>query len=56
MSVAATDLQVTLPGVLHVLNGAAVDVLQALLPPLMLSLQLIQLHPQVFPLLAELVL
>ncbi|TNN56127.1 hypothetical protein EYF80_033677 [Liparis tanakae] len=49
-------LQVPLPGVLHVLHGAAVDLLQTLLPPLVLRLQLVQLHPQVLSLLAELVL
>lgn len=49
-------LQVSLPGVLHVPHGAAVDLLQALLAPLVLLLQLLQLHPQVLPLLAELVL
>lgn len=41
---------------LHVPHGAAVDLLQALLAPLVLLLQLLQLHPQVLPLLAELVL
>lgn len=49
-------LQVSLPGVLQVLYGTAVDLLQTLLSPLVLCLQLVQLHPQVFPLLAELVL
>lgn len=49
-------LQVSLPGVLHVLHGAAVDLLQTLLSPLVLRLQLVQLHPQVLPLLTELVL
>lgn len=49
-------LQVSLPGVLHVPHGAAVDLLQTLLSPLVLRLQLVQLHPQVLPLLAELVL
>lgn len=52
----STYLQVPLPGVLHVLHGAAVDLLQTLLSPLVLRLQLVQLHPQVLPLLAELVL
>ena len=51
-----THLQVPLPGVLHVLHGAAVDFLQTLLPPLVLRLQLVQLHPQVLSLLVELVL
>lgn len=54
--VKAIYLQVSLPGVLHVPHGAAVDLLQALLAPLVLLLQLLQLHPQVLPLLAELVL
>lgn len=49
-------LQVSLPGMLHVPHGAAVDLLQALLAPLVLLLQLVQLHPQVLPLLTELVL
>lgn len=49
-------LQVPLPGVLHVLHGAAVDLLQTLRSPLVLHLQLVQLIPQVLPLLAELVL
>ncbi len=53
---ATAYLQVPLPGVLHVLHGAAVDLLQTLLSPLVLRLQLVQLHPQVLPLLAELVL
>lgn len=51
-----THLEVPLPGVLQVLHGAAVRLLQAVLPPLVLRLQLVQLHPQVLPLLAELVL
>lgn len=51
-----THLQVSLSGMLHVLHGAAMDFLQTLLPPLMLCLQLVQLHPQMLPLLAELVL
>ena len=41
---------------LQVLHGAAVGLLQTVLPPLVLRLQLVQLHPQVLPLLAELVL
>lgn len=41
---------------LHVLHGAAVDLLQTLLSSLVLRLQLVQLHPQVLSLLAELVL
>lgn len=49
-------LQVSLPGMLHVPHGAAVDLLQALLASLVLLLQLVQLHPQVLPLLTELVL
>lgn len=49
-------LKVSLPGVLHVPHGAAVDLLQTLLSPLVLRLQLVQLHPQVLPLLTELVL
>lgn len=55
-TVSHPDLQVSLPGVLQVLHGAAVGLLQTLLPPLVLRLQLVQLHPQVLPLLAELVL
>lgn len=55
-STCTTYLQVPLPGVLHILHGAALGLLQTLLTPLVLRLQLIQLHPQVLPLLAELVL
>lgn len=51
-----TYLQVPLPGVFQVLHGAALSLLQTLLSPLVLRLQLVQLHPQVLPLLAELVL
>lgn len=49
-------LQVPFPGPLQVLDRAAVRLLQAVRSPLMFRLQLIQLHPQVLPLLVELVL
>lgn len=49
-------LQVPFPGPLQVLDRAAVRLLQAVRSPLVFRLQLIQLHPQVLPLLVELVL
>lgn len=56
MHVSSTYLQVTLPGALHLLHGAHVDLLQTLLPPLVLRLQLVQLHAQMLALLTELML
>ena len=49
-------LEVVLADVLEVLQGTVVGLLEVLLPPLVLRLQLVQLHAQVLPLLAELVL